>query len=343
MFVKAFISSTCYDLIDLRAELEAELRGLGIGPMLSDRPSSEFTVDPYRNSIDTCLANVRECDVFIIILSRRDGPPLGRFGYKDVSATHLEYLEAVKAKKPIYMYVRDRLDGAFSVWRQLKRGKAKLPEEISGWINKNDYPIFDLIKKHGQLTKRTRRATAKTAQNNWIATFRNSCDLKRMIAFDLRKHFLQGLIEGLTKRKQLPLLVPEVMQAKIDVKEMSMNLEMTIMNVGFSAAIHPYIKILGAKTPPLIKCLTLLPNAKNQICLRLELDEQAFKEKNPVFRLQCCYTTSEGLYMCDSTRIELYWDDPENVGPPVCKLEEKTLINDRSFEIGLSGDSPGLA
>jgi hypothetical protein len=37
-----FISSTCYDLIDLRAELEAMLRDLGLHPVLSDRPTSEF-------------------------------------------------------------------------------------------------------------------------------------------------------------------------------------------------------------------------------------------------------------------------------------------------------------
>ena len=54
-----FISSTCYDLIDLRAELEAWIRDLGLSPVMSDRPTSEFEVSGYRDSIATCI---ERCD-----------------------------------------------------------------------------------------------------------------------------------------------------------------------------------------------------------------------------------------------------------------------------------------
>ena len=50
-----FVSSTCYDLIDLRAELEEELRQLGLTPVMSDQPSAEFEVLPNQKSIETCL------------------------------------------------------------------------------------------------------------------------------------------------------------------------------------------------------------------------------------------------------------------------------------------------
>ena len=92
--MRIFISSTCYDLVDLRAELETFFKNAGMEPVLSDSLTSDFQVSPDANSIETCLANVRTCDQFIIILSNRYGPTLGKAGHVDVSATHLEYLEA---------------------------------------------------------------------------------------------------------------------------------------------------------------------------------------------------------------------------------------------------------
>ena len=111
--MRVFISSTCYDLIDLRAELEVFFREAAVTPILSDRPSSEFETAPNQSSIEACLSNVRNCDVFLIILSNRYGRHLQQAGYDGISATHLEYCEAVKSGKPIRMYVRDRLDGEY--------------------------------------------------------------------------------------------------------------------------------------------------------------------------------------------------------------------------------------
>src|SRR5262249_10183540 len=111
--MRVFISSTCYDLIDLRAELEVLFDEAGVTSLLSDSLTSDFQVLPDRNSIETCLENVRQCDVFLIILSSRYGRSLAKAGFDDVSATHLEYREARKHKKPIWMYARDRLMGDY--------------------------------------------------------------------------------------------------------------------------------------------------------------------------------------------------------------------------------------
>src|SRR4051812_10143827 len=112
MGMKVFISSTCYDLMDLRAELLADLRELGVEVLLSDHKDSDFVVPsgPDVNSIEACLVNVRASYVVVLILSQRYGPNLGPL-FGDVSATHAEYNEARKLNKPIYCYVRDRLDG----------------------------------------------------------------------------------------------------------------------------------------------------------------------------------------------------------------------------------------
>lgn len=119
--MKVFVSSACYDLVDLRAELFEELRELGVEPHFSDIKESGFVVpsEPTVNSVEACLADLRECELVIFILSQRYGPALkGQFG--DKSATQCEYDEAKRLKMRSLFYVRTDLWGDFSAWRKSK-------------------------------------------------------------------------------------------------------------------------------------------------------------------------------------------------------------------------------
>jgi hypothetical protein len=115
--MKVFLSSTCYDLLDVRAEVVSYLSENGIRVMASDDKLSDFHVTTDQNSIETCLANVRSCDHFVIILDQRYGPILSDFGH-NVSATHLEYQEALKEGKQVHLFARDRLVADYSIWKK---------------------------------------------------------------------------------------------------------------------------------------------------------------------------------------------------------------------------------
>src|SRR4051794_39883625 len=98
---KVFVSSTCHDLIDLRSEVKVMLEEIGFDALLSESDlDSAFVVsgDIDKNSIQECLDNVNSCDCLLLILSQRYGPTLGKYGYADVSATHLEYRELIRRK-----------------------------------------------------------------------------------------------------------------------------------------------------------------------------------------------------------------------------------------------------
>src|SRR5690242_2805361 len=93
---KVFISSTCYDLADLRRELRAFLEQNGFTVAVSDDPRSAFYVEPTQDSISSCLLNVETSDAVVLVIDRRygglikDGPHAGR------SATHAELQHARK-------------------------------------------------------------------------------------------------------------------------------------------------------------------------------------------------------------------------------------------------------
>ena len=178
--MRVFISSTVYDLIDIRAELAEQLRAIGITPVLSDDKLSDFRVQHNVNSIETCLINVESCDEFLLVLDQRCGPTLEKFDYGKISATHLEYQRAIEKKIPVQVYVRDRLEADFIIWKRNKRSESvTLP-----WISKTeDFGLFEFLDEHTKL-----QANATTS--NWYSTFTNSIDLKAAIT----KHFEKRIL-----------------------------------------------------------------------------------------------------------------------------------------------------
>lgn len=198
--MRVFVSSTCYDLIDLRAEVEAHLHDLGLSPVMSDRASSEFHAFDDSNSIETCLSNVRAAEVFVCILLHRYGPSLKSAGFEDVSATHLELREAKRARKKILLYVRDRLDAEFRLW--LKDSKTR-----TAWVKDDrDRRLFSMLQEHTKLHAASKRS-------NWYWTFRDSLDLKAHLVSHLRAQSGRALLTSWLRAGRLPFL-----DARVNIK-----------------------------------------------------------------------------------------------------------------------------
>jgi hypothetical protein len=193
-----FLSSTCYDLLDVRFELFAFLREWGAIVKASDIDESDFEIVRSVNSIETCLVNVRDADIFIIILDKRYGSSLEKQGFGNFSATHLEYKEAREKKKPIFMYVRDRFDADHTVYKNHENKPGRL-----SWVtNEKDWRLFEIYEEHIDLVR-----TAGTT--NWRTTFTTSIELKRKLAHDLRDQLGQALLHKELERLRLPLMLPK--------------------------------------------------------------------------------------------------------------------------------------
>lgn len=199
--MRVFVSSTCYDLLDLRAELYRDLRDLGVEACFSDLKESDFETSgqPGQNSIETCLGNLLASDVVIVILSQRYGPPLKN--YENLSATHVEYNAAVKASKKIHFYVRDRLFGDWSGWKKHKKPMsypsswAAQGEDASG--------LFTLIDAHQKLTG----GGDTPGPNNWFWPFTSSVDLREDIRKRIGEKAYLDTGKRMAERGQAPVIV----------------------------------------------------------------------------------------------------------------------------------------
>src|SRR4030042_991605 len=225
---KVFISSTVYDLIDIRSELRADFEDMGLEPIMSDVPDSKFEVLADRNSIETCLVNLEKFDHVIIILSQRYGPSLKSVGFEDYSATHLEYLHAIKQKKKIHMYVRDRLAADFSIW---KKNKKKTDIKFT-WVDDKNLRIFDILDEHQTLVK-------EKPTSNWYKSFRDSVDLRKIIRNDFNFHAAQITITRLLSRNEFPLLQPALTVELVSaLRNRELIFRVKLRNVSYSPAFN---------------------------------------------------------------------------------------------------------
>ena len=113
-----FVSSTCYDLSQIRLDLKIFLEEqLGFEALLSEFNS--FPLSPGLNSIENCLKNVKErADLFVLIIG-------GRYGHitdKGKSVTNLEYLQARAKKIPIYVFIDFKILTTLTLWKDNKAG-----------------------------------------------------------------------------------------------------------------------------------------------------------------------------------------------------------------------------
>ncbi|MCI9876953.1 DUF4062 domain-containing protein [Pseudomonas atacamensis] len=122
--LKVFISSTCYDLHSIRGQLRNAMLGFGHEPIMSDQ--SEVIFDPQAHTHTSCLREVRNCDVVVLVIGSRFGGTIipkaleqidiekiidmsrserfGDGGHK-ISITQAEVLQAIQFGIPVFAFV----------------------------------------------------------------------------------------------------------------------------------------------------------------------------------------------------------------------------------------------
>jgi len=187
---RIFISSTCGDLTDLRAVLERGLRDAGVVPVLSDRKSSGFTNPGDVGAIQLCLINLRSCERCVLVLSDRYGAPLMDERYGGLSATHLEYREAIKSGIPVHFYVRDSLWARYELHTQ-GRATPAVPDT-------DEARLLEFIREH--VNKQ------RPDEPSWRWTYTNAVDLTDRVLADLGSVSSSATIRMLAAQNRLPQL-----------------------------------------------------------------------------------------------------------------------------------------
>lgn len=108
-----FISSTCFDLSQIRTNIKLFIeQQLGYEALLSEYNS--FPINPSLDTVNNCLRVVQErADILVLVV----GGKYGHITETGHSVTNLEYLEAQAKAIPIYVFVDKTIIGMLPIWK----------------------------------------------------------------------------------------------------------------------------------------------------------------------------------------------------------------------------------
>lgn len=137
---KVFISSTCFDLGEVREQLKRFVKSFGFEPILSEH--GDVFYHPDLHTHESCVHEVSNCQLFILIIG-------GRFGGsytsdKSKSITNAEYDAAKASKIPVFTYIRKNVLGNHHIYKENKN---------ADFANQINYPAIDKQKDSENIFK----------------------------------------------------------------------------------------------------------------------------------------------------------------------------------------------
>jgi len=169
-----FVSSTCYDLAQVRHDLRIFIESMGMIPVLSEFNS--FPIDPNLDAIGNCLSCVKDrADIFVLVVG-------GRYGSQTKtgkSVTNLEYLEAKSKGIPRYVFVQKEILTTLPIWQNNKTA------DFSSLVDSPN--LFEFVE------------SLRDPKENWIFPFNSAQD----IADTLRRQLAFLFVEALSLRHKV--------------------------------------------------------------------------------------------------------------------------------------------
>jgi len=165
--LKVFVSSTCYDLSQIRADLFEFLSNLGYQPVLSEY--STFPINPNKDTMANCIQNVNDADIFILIIGNR----YGYVAESGKSITNTEYLYAKQKGIPVYIFVLKSIITILPVWKKNKDA------DFSGTVESNK--VFEFVEE------------LRNSNKNWCFEFEKAQEIITTLKIQLSHLFKDSL------------------------------------------------------------------------------------------------------------------------------------------------------
>ena len=204
--LRVFVSSTCYDLSSIRAQLRLFISSLGHDPVMSD--FNDVLYDPRVHTHTSCIEEVTGCDVVVLIVGSRYGgsaipDALAKIDFdsvskesksfdalklrENVSVTQLEVLKAVEQGIPVFSFVDERVWHDHALYEKNK-GKPIIDQIEFPSIQKKETAVF-IFEFINFLRLRVR--------NNSVFTFSKTQDIEETL-----KRQWSGLLQRLINEQR---------------------------------------------------------------------------------------------------------------------------------------------
>lgn len=191
---KIFISSTCFDLDQVRENLKITLEDVGHLPVLSEYPN--FPVNPAKSAIQNCKENVKKnCDLFVLIVGNESGS-IDKDSGKSI--VNLEFDVAQRKNIDTFIFIKKSIFELIPLWKDNPNA------DFSKIVNSTQVIEFvDKLKNY-----------------QWVFTYNRASDIENILKNQLSV-YLKNLIEEKKKGTLTPL--PEFINELEKVREIALN------------------------------------------------------------------------------------------------------------------------
>jgi hypothetical protein len=228
---RLFVSSTCYDLQEIRFQLRNFIQDFGYDAVMSEFDDIFYSYESHVQ--DSCLEEISKCQLFILVV----GNNYGSFYHQDKqvnkvpdSVTLREFRKALEVKVYKHIFINKYVDYDY---KNYKRALDKVTlkhfqeneiadeevETVRGTIKKEfDYSYhfpYDSYKYVFYFLD----IINELKENNAISQFESFADIKGT----LRKQWAGFMYESLTRRDKVVNSIIQPLEAKIDKLERSLN------------------------------------------------------------------------------------------------------------------------
>jgi len=192
--IKVFISSTIYDLKDVRGGVKSILER-EFGVMVYGSEFKDFPIKIDKHSYETCISRLKECDLIVCIIDKRYG---GIYEIEDgekISITRKEIQEGMKAGIDVITFVRDITWKERYEFKMFKKDKLNFGKNLKelfeefksklGEKHTEDYEVFDFIDEIAYAN------LSPNEKSNWIFQFDSTYDLIDILRNQLKTYFLE--------------------------------------------------------------------------------------------------------------------------------------------------------
>ncbi|WP_286968216.1 DUF4062 domain-containing protein [Flavobacterium sp. UBA4854] len=163
-----FVSSSCYDLSQLRTNIYDFITDSGHNPILSEFNS--FPVSPELNAVENCIKNVKEnADILVLIVGNRYGSVIEN----GKSITNTEFLTAKQKGIPVFCFIDKSALNALNFWKDNKDA------DFSRFVDNTK--IFEFIDD------------IRTKRNIWVFPFEQSKEIIETLKIQMSYLFKDSL------------------------------------------------------------------------------------------------------------------------------------------------------
>lgn len=166
---RIFLSSTCYDLNEVRDSLYSFIENLGYIPVFSDK--NDVFYHPDLHSHESCVKEIENCQIFILIIGGRFG---GNYKYDTKrSIVNAEYQTAKQLNIPIFTFIKREVYEDHKVFIINKKKKPDLYDKIEYPSIENQETVINIFEFIDEVRK--------SDKNNAFFTFEFSRDIREIL------------------------------------------------------------------------------------------------------------------------------------------------------------------